>query len=311
MRKHKFYQQKWFIPVVGLFVLVAVVSAASYFQSDYYSGNLRGVATLTGKTAQMMPAPFKGITPSVAPMPSPMTKPIITAPTNGQILTNFPRLVSIEWTDTNQTVTHNVEITCDFCESVTNKWSKPTVYSTAGTLFTAASFPGDNQYRVRVQGVTTTGVTPWSDYVYFSFNTSSQLAQPTQAPELFGPSPNTASTAFTTAKFGNEVNEFEWSGPASNINYYVDYKVCFVNGSVEKCLDANVGQPKGTFINHRALTAAEWASVKSALFGPVVTQKKSPPFHMLWKVVMMATQKSSNVVVSNEISNPWDIWIYF
>lgn len=298
--KLKFYQQTWFLPVVGVLVLGGVITAAIYSQPGTLEGSLRGAAEMT-KTAK-----------KVVPLPSKLAKPVVTAPTADQVFTNFPRLTSVEWTDKEKSVTHNVEISCDFCASATEKWSKPTVYSTAGSLFSGAQFPGDNQYRVRVQGVTATGaVTPWSDYVNFSFDTSSQLNPPKLLPEMFAPSPNTAANAFTTLKFGAEDNSFKWGTPsATNINYYVDYRVCFMNGDAKKCIDANVGQPKGTFVNYRTLTAAEWQSVKEALFGPIVFTPNSPPLHMLWSVEIVVTQKATDKVVSTLGADPWDMWIY-
>lgn len=321
MKKKNIYQQKWVLPVLGLVILGGIIAAGVYSQPGSLAGNLRGVSAVKKivPAPNIIPAaPAPAIpytpssstpsTPSIPPTPKPLPqlyKPIVTAPADGQVITNFPRLQSIDWTDTTPAITHNVEITCDYCASVTKQWSKPAVYSTAGSLYGAA-FPGDNQYRVRVQGVTAIGVTPWSDYVYFSFNTAAQLTQPTQAPALFGPNPNTVDKAFTTAQFGNEPNKFEWSGPKSNVNYYVDYKVCFINPSLtEKCIDANVGQPKGTFINQRGLTSAEWQSVQSALFGA----NPLPILGMSWKVEMMVTSKATNQQVSLVSSAPWTIWI--
>lgn len=296
--------KKQLFPLLGVAILGAVAVGIYYLPADFYTGDLRGVAedqkTIVDNSS----------TPTLIPNELAAIKPQITTPTDGQVLTDFPRTTSIAWTDSFLSPSYNVEITCDYCTSKTVQWSDPTVYTSEGLSFSTPELSGDYHYRVRVQGVTANGTGLWSDYRYFSYDTISQLQPPKTAPEIIAPGSNTASNAFTTNKFGMETNEFQWTGVASNINYYVDYQVCLMANGLEKCIDTNVGQPKGTFIDHRVLTSPEWETVKDTLLGTMVADPNNPPLHIFWKVKMLVTSKATGQLMPSLDSEPGDFWIY-
>jgi len=107
-----------------------------------------------------------------APISTPII-PVITSPSHQQTLTNFPRQLTVSWSDS-KAQKHVIEVYCDYCSSL-NKWSgAPDTYTADNYTnnFSEIVLPGDNEYRLRVKAVTSSGAeSGWTDYVYFKFRT--------------------------------------------------------------------------------------------------------------------------------------------
>ena len=99
--------------------------------------------------------------------------PNITSPSSNQIFRNFPRQLRVAW-DYDGAVKHSIEISCDYCQSVSAWSGAPTLYNVSNYTnnFSSIMLPGDNQYRVRVKAINASGQeSNWSNYVYFNYNT--------------------------------------------------------------------------------------------------------------------------------------------
>lgn len=106
-------------------------------------------------------------------------KPIITAPVNNAVLTNYPRVADLAWTNVNNTKQYSVEVSCDKCgESL---WSTVLIWKTLINNFqTPALLNGDFQFRARVTPQLLDGSNAQaSDYTYFSFKTASSTSSST------------------------------------------------------------------------------------------------------------------------------------
>ncbi|HBU07520.1 MAG TPA: hypothetical protein DEB09_05575 [Candidatus Magasanikbacteria bacterium] len=98
-------------------------------------------------------------------------KPTVVYPTNKQILTNYPRVATLKWNPVSEAVSYNVELTCDHCNSVA--WQDYYKWSSKSNYYITTPLDGDNEFRFKVKAVYADGSTSqWSDYRYFSYNTS-------------------------------------------------------------------------------------------------------------------------------------------
>lgn len=110
--------------------------------------------------------------------PVQLTAPTITKPGENEVLTNFPREATFEWTAVNGASYYEFEITCDICVSSATKWLNPKTYSVNGTTFIKVVPGGDNEFRVRVKAIGTgNNVSPWSEYRYFRYKTAPAVPQ--------------------------------------------------------------------------------------------------------------------------------------
>lgn len=109
----------------------------------------------------------------VAPKPKSLGIPTIIEPSANEVLTDYPREAYLSWTKVKNAKKYEIELACDVCNSLNEKWSNPAAYTTKKSYFVTPALPGDNEYRFRVRALDKNGVTgPWSEYNYFSFDTS-------------------------------------------------------------------------------------------------------------------------------------------
>ncbi|MDQ7814551.1 MAG: hypothetical protein RDU25_01970 [Patescibacteria group bacterium] len=134
------------------------------------------------------------------------TAPVVTAPVSNQILTNYPRTLTISWSSNVRR--HYVEVQCDFC-GTSAAWSyvnfsANTDNYTNSVVTTALA--GDNQFRVRVKAIDESNRETWSNYVYFSFKTSAASSGPA-VPTITSPTANQIFTNYPrtlTAQWSND-----------------------------------------------------------------------------------------------------------
>ena len=97
--------------------------------------------------------------------------PDIISPDDNAILTSYPRQVMLRWGSVPNTSKYRVEIQCDTCGNA--DWQTVQTYSTPDTSFFTPALAGDHEFRFRVQAVNNSNTeSEWSEYSYFSFNTS-------------------------------------------------------------------------------------------------------------------------------------------
>jgi len=107
-----------------------------------------------------------------------ISTPSIVTPVMNQVLTDYPRVLTVWWGSASGAASYTLEVACDFCASTRTKWLNPTYYNTPSNnhYYEIGPLAGDNQFRVRVRGVGADGDTgQWSDPVYFSFKTSAAV----------------------------------------------------------------------------------------------------------------------------------------
>lgn len=109
----------------------------------------------------------------VVPKPKSLGIPTITSPSANVVLIDYPREAYLSWTKVKNAKKYEIELACDVCNSSNDKWSKPFTYTSKKGYFVTPALPGDNEYRFRVRALDKNGVTgSWSEYSYFSFDTS-------------------------------------------------------------------------------------------------------------------------------------------
>ncbi len=99
--------------------------------------------------------------------------PILISPLSDETYTAYPRVVTVSWQN-DALPQHTIEITCDYCTSATPWGGTPLIYTSTGftNTYSGIILPGDNEYRVRVKSVNSSGVeSAWSDYRFFRFRT--------------------------------------------------------------------------------------------------------------------------------------------
>ena len=118
------------------------------------------------------------LTCGTAPVSAPaLTAPTILQPTSQQVLTNYPRKATIQWSPVNGAVSYQVAIECDICGS--SLWeSKYPIYSSNTASFVTPALAGDNTFRVRVRALSASDIGPWSDFRLFSYVTPSTSTTP-------------------------------------------------------------------------------------------------------------------------------------
>lgn len=99
--------------------------------------------------------------------------PTIIQPTSGQVLTNFPRRATLQWTSIAGAAHYEAQVQCDLCGA--SLWSEtPMTIKTAHTYYITEPLAGDNEFRVRVRAIGPEGVAgAWSEYTYFRYKTGS------------------------------------------------------------------------------------------------------------------------------------------
>lgn len=105
-----------------------------------------------------------------------LTAPTITSPDMNATLTQYPRTTEVQWTEVAGAYKYEVELACDICSSIETMWLNPISLTTASTALTTEPLWGDNQFRIRARAIGSVGQQgPWSEYVYFSYDTSSYM----------------------------------------------------------------------------------------------------------------------------------------
>lgn len=113
------------------------------------------------------------------------------APSDGAILTNYPREAELQWTPITSASKYKVEVACDVCGST--RWGDVSKLTSSAVYLTTPALAGDNQFRARVRAVYPDGTySQWSDYLYFSYKTAATLTTP--------PTPNPVETQPTATE---------------------------------------------------------------------------------------------------------------
>ncbi len=96
----------------------------------------------------------------------------ILSPKENQILQLMPRNIGIGWEKVSDATDYEVELSCMGC-GAKSPWEMKVVKKVHYyTHWITPALAHDGTYRVRVRGVTSTGlVGPWSQYRYFSYDT--------------------------------------------------------------------------------------------------------------------------------------------
>lgn len=149
--------------------------------------------------------------------------PSLTAPASDQVLTNFPRTATFNWSAVSGATRYELEIACDVCVSKTNKWANAKSYSVTGTTYTTKVPGADNQFRWRVRGYNGSTAGSWSVYRYFRYNTKPGSSNPvTTAPTITAPTQNQV--------FSSKDVSLDWTDVTGNKLYFYE---------VEKLLEYN------------------------------------------------------------------------
>lgn len=151
-----------------------------------------------------------------------LKSPRIETPYSNEKLTHYPRSTYISWSEVPGADSYTVEVGCDWCNSTSTKFKDPKVVNVGNSPLYYYDAPGDNQYRVRVQA----SGGPWSDYVYFSYDTSgADNTISLKAPQLLHPK-----DGVTLYQYPREV-EFEWSGVTGADGYEVEISCDYCSGT--------------------------------------------------------------------------------
>lgn len=138
--------------------------------------------------------------------------PSLSAPASDQVLTNFPRNATFNWSAVSGATRYELEIACDVCVSKTNKWANAKSYSAAGTTYTTKVPGADNQFRWRVRAYNGSTAGSWSVYRYFRYNTKPGSSNPvTTAPVITAP--------YEGQNIGDSVTRFDWSDVTNAVQY--------------------------------------------------------------------------------------------
>lgn len=101
------------------------------------------------------------------------------APSDGAILTNYPREAELQWTPITSARGYEVEVACDVCGST--RWGDVSKLTSRAVYLTTPALAGDNQFRVRVRALYPDNTySQWSDYLYFSYKTAPTQTTPTE-----------------------------------------------------------------------------------------------------------------------------------
>lgn len=102
------------------------------------------------------------------------TTPVITSPVNNQVLTNFPRTLSITWTGTARR--HQVEISCPSCWPIVGQNANPGYLTTNNNQnWVNTELTGDDNVSIRVRAINEDGsYGTWSNSVSIKFTTGGQ-----------------------------------------------------------------------------------------------------------------------------------------
>lgn len=98
-----------------------------------------------------------------------LSAPILTSPTSGAVLSNFPRQTLFQWEPVFGASQYQLELGCNSCNGGTS-YSNPLYYSTTGASM-YQTMTGMNSFRFRVRAYDASGNPGnWSDYRYFSYS---------------------------------------------------------------------------------------------------------------------------------------------
>lgn len=113
-------------------------------------------------------------TPTISLNGGSTSVPVITSPTSNQVLTNFPRTLSITWTGTARR--HQVEIACPSCWPIVGQNANPGILTTDSYRnWVNTEITGDDTVTARVRAIDENGsYGSWSNSISFRFTTASQ-----------------------------------------------------------------------------------------------------------------------------------------
>ncbi|MEK6615297.1 MAG: fibronectin type III domain-containing protein, partial [Bacteroidota bacterium] len=134
-----------------------------------------------------------------------LATPVITSPTQNEVLKNFPREATIQWNMVTGAEKYNVEVEMGFANSTT--WTRAFSKTVTGTSVKTDGLSADNSFRVHVQAATASTVGNWSEYRNFSYNTT----------------PVSVGKVFITAKIENGQIQIDWpalAGLGTTFDYY-------------------------------------------------------------------------------------------
>ncbi|MFZ2979076.1 MAG: hypothetical protein WA057_05380, partial [Candidatus Magasanikiibacteriota bacterium] len=162
-------------------------------------------------------------------------KPTVAYPTNKQVLTNYPRVATLKWNSISEAVSYNIELTCDHCNSVA--WQDYYKWTSKSNYYVTTPLDGDNEFRFKVKAVYADGSTSqWSDYRYFSYNTSAYSESVCSDPD--GNNTNVKGYSNGLNKVTNKPMNYVDSCVVSDTNTVYAYSSNYVNEWV--CTAGNI-----------------------------------------------------------------------
>lgn len=171
---------------------------------------------------------------STAPTAEGLATPYITSPYSNQVLTNYPRTAYISWTKVSNASSYEAEVACDTCTSTTTKWLNPSTFTSSTNYLTTKALAGDNGFRVRVRAINDSTKGSWSDYVYFSYNTSSYSNESLGTPKITSPYANQVLTNYPREAY------IGWTSVSNASSYDVEMTCDVCVSSTTKWLNPSV-----------------------------------------------------------------------
>lgn len=147
-----------------------------------------------------------------------LAAPVITKPTQDEVLKNFPRKVQLGWNSVFGATSYQIELNCTPAQiCVVGSQGKPYTTSTANTSL-ELEVTGDDTYSFRIQAKSATGgFGPWSETRTFKFDIS---ATPAKLPGIKA-----------TGKFENGYAKIDWEPVAGLGTTFDKYNVRWKKGS--------------------------------------------------------------------------------
>ena len=209
----------------------------NFFAFDQYLKNDQNYACATS-----LSTPYTGGSTDVV-----LGAPQITSPYANQVLTNYPRTAYISWTAVSNASSYDAEVACDTCTSTTTKWLDPITYSSSTNYLTTKALAGDNGFRVRVRASNGNTKGDWSDFVYFSYKTSSSVVTTLGAPQITSPYANQVLTNYPRTAY------ISWTAVSNASSYDAEVACDTCTSTTTKWLDPITFSSSTNYLTTKAL----------------------------------------------------------